>query len=121
MRIIIVVTIALFLSTGAACTTFGTTLKENVAVDGNIIDKLIALINEYAGKADDAVDMEELNAVYQAFKQEMAEFTKKNADGIAAFDTDFSTQQQEEYKTALDTAVRLFQKSLEKKAMQFLR
>ena len=114
MRIIIVVTIALFLSTGAACTTFGTTLKDNVAVDGNIIDKLIALINEYAGKADDAVDMEE-------FKQEMAEFTKKNADGIAAFDTDFSTQQQEEYKTALDTAVRLFQKSLEKKAMQFLR
>lgn len=120
MRTLLAVTIALLLSGGTVLATPAMAVKSNVAVAENILDKLIALVKEYTGRVEAATSMEELDTAYRAFKQEMAEFTEKNATEIAAFDNELSKEQQEMYKSALEKAVKHFEKSLEKKAMQFL-
>ena len=120
MRTLIVAFIVLFLSGGAVSATPVTAVKGYVIMDGNILDKLIAMVKEYVGRVETATAMEELDAIYQTFKQEMADFTEKHADEIAAFDKSLSTEQIEKYKSAFETAVKHFEKALEKKAMLFL-
>ena len=120
MRTLLAVTIALLLSGGTVLATPAMAVKSNVAVAENILDKLIAMVKEYVGRVETATAMEELDAIYQTFKQEMADFTEKHADEIAAFDKSLSTEQIEKYKSAFETAVKHFEKALEKKAMLFL-
>jgi predicted nucleic acid-binding Zn-ribbon protein len=95
-------------------------VKSNVAVAENILDKLIALVKEYTGRVEAATSMEELDTAYWAFKQEMAEFTERHADEIASFDKNLTTEEVEKYKVAFETAIKHFEKSLEKKARQFM-
>ena len=58
--------------------------EKDVAV--NVLDKLIALVNDYTKRADEALSMEELKTVYAEFEKAMASFSKDNADEIAKFD-----------------------------------
>ena len=87
----------------------------------NILDKLIAMVNDYTKRADEALSMEELQAVYAGFEQAMASFLKDNADEIAKFDANLSDNMKEKYEAELSKAVKQFEKSLEKKAMQFMK
>lgn len=120
MRTLLAVTIALLLSGGTVLATPAMAVKSNVAVAENILDKLIALVKEYTGRVEAATSMEELDTAYRAFKQEMAEFTERHADEIASFDKNLTTEEVEKYKVAFETAIKHFEKSLEKKAMQFM-
>ena len=87
----------------------------------NILDKLIAMVNDYTKRADEALSMDELQAVYAGFEQAMASFLKDNADEIAEFDVNLSDNMKEKYEAELSKAVKQFEKSLEKKAMQFMK
>lgn len=120
MRTLLAVTIALLLSGGTVLATPAMAVKSNVAVAENILDKLIALVKEYTGKVEAATSMEELDTAYRAFKQEMAEFGEKHAGEIASFDKNLTTEEVEKYKVAFETAIKHFEKSLEKKARQFM-
>lgn len=120
MRTLLAVTIALLLSGGIVLATPAMAVKSNVAVSENILDKLIALVKEYTGRVEAATSMEELDTAYRAFKQEMAEFTERHADEIASFDKNLTTEEVEKYKVAFETAIKHFEKSLEKKARQFM-
>ena len=120
MRTLLSVTIALLLSGGTVLATPAMAVKSNVAVAENILDKLIALVKEYTGRVEAATSMEELDTAYRAFKQEMAEFTERHADEIASFDKNLTTEEVEKYKVAFETAIKHFEKSLEKKARQFM-
>ncbi|MBR5478457.1 MAG: hypothetical protein IKV19_08485 [Bacteroidaceae bacterium] len=120
MRTLIVAFIVLFLSGGAVSATPVTAVKGYVIMDGNILDKLIAMVKEYVGRVETATAMEELDTAYRAFKQEMAEFTERHADEIASFDKNLTTEEIEKYKVAFVTAIKHFEKSLEKKARQFM-
>lgn len=120
MRTLLAVTIALLLSGGTVLATPAMAVKSNVAVAENILDKLIALVKEYTSRVEAATSMEELDTAYRAFKQEMAEFTERHAAEIASFDKNLTTEEIEKYKVAFETAIKHFEKSLEKKAMQFL-
>lgn len=120
MRTLLAVTIALLLSGATVLATPAMAVKSNVAVAENILDKLIALVKEYTGRVEAATSMEELDTAYRAFKQEMAEFTERHADEIASFDKNLTTEEVEKYKVAFETAIKHFEKSLEKKARQFM-
>ena len=120
MRTLLSVTIALLLSGGTVLATPAMAVKSNVAVAENILDKLIALVKEYTGRVEAATSMEELDTAYRAFKQEMAEFTERHADEIVSFDKNLTTEEVEKYKVAFETAIKHFEKSLEKKARQFM-
>lgn len=87
----------------------------------NILDKLIAMVNDYTKRAHEALSMEELQNVYAEFEKAMASFLKDNADEIAKFDTNLSGNMKEKYEAELSKAVKQFEKSLEKKAMQFMK
>jgi hypothetical protein len=118
--LVAVVALSLFCETvsatenGAACNTVSVT-------SANIIDELIALVNDYTKRVEAAESIEELEELYATLVTAMKEFAKKNAAEIAAFDENITIEKEKEYKAALDAAVRQFEKALEKKAMQFLR
>lgn len=97
-----------------------TCVIDKVVVSENILDKLVSLVKEYTNRVETVTTFEELDVTYRAFKKEMADFVEKYDAEIAAFDKNLSTQQVEQYKSELETAIRQFEKSLEKKAMQFL-
>jgi uncharacterized protein (UPF0210 family) len=92
--------------------------EKDVAV--NVLDKLIALVNDYTKRADEALSMEELKTVYAEFEQAMASFSKDNADEIAKFDAELTGKMKEKYEAELSKVMKQFESALEKKAMKFL-
>jgi hypothetical protein len=92
--------------------------ERDVAV--NVLDKLIALVNDYTKRADEALSSEELKAVYVGFEQAMASFSKDNADEIAKFDAHLTDKVKENYEAELSKVMKQFESALEKKAMKFL-
>ena len=87
---------------------------------GNILDKLIALVNGYAKKVDAVGSMEELEVVYAEFEQAVVSFTKENAREIAKFDTRLTDKMKTDYAAELAKAIQQFKAALEKKAMEIL-
>jgi uncharacterized protein (UPF0210 family) len=92
--------------------------EKDVAV--NVLDKLIALVNDYTKRADEALSMEELKTVYAEFEQAMASFSKDNADEIAKFDAELTGKMKDKYEAELSKVMKQFESALEKKAMKFL-
>lgn len=113
MRRLLFAILAVTLLGGTASAT-----EKDVAV--NVLDKLIALVNDYTKRADEALSMEELQAVYVGFEQAMASFSKDNADEIAKFDAHLTDKVKENYEAELSKAMKLFQAALEKKAGELL-
>ena len=91
-----------------------------VVATGNILDKLIVVVNGYSGKVGAAVSMEEVEAVYAEFEQAIASFTKENTGEIAKFDARLTDKMKADYAAELAKAIRRFKAALEKKAMEFL-
>ena len=92
--------------------------EKDVAV--NVLDKLIALVNDYTKRADESLSMEELKTVYAEFEQAMVSFSKDNADEIAKFDAKLTGKMKEKYEAELSKVMKQFESALEKKAMKFL-
>lgn len=113
MRTLLFALLAVTLLGGTASAT-----ERDVAT--NVLDKLIALVNDYTKRADEALSMEELQAVYAGFEQAMASFSKDNADEIAKFDAHLTDKVKENYEAELSKAMKLFQAALEKKADELL-
>ena len=108
------------LSGTSAAMAGGITGKAAVVATGNILDKLIVVVNGYTGKVGAAVSMEEVEAVYAEFEQTIASFTKENAGEIAKFDALLTDKMKADYAAELAKAIRRFKATLEKKAMEFL-
>ena len=98
----------------------GTASATEKDVAANVLDKLIALVNDYTKRADEALSMEELKTVYAEFEQAMASFSKDNADEIAKFDAELTGKMKEKYEAELSKVMKQFESALEKKAMKFL-
>ena len=114
MRRLLFATLAVLLfGSGTASAT-----EKYVAV--NVLDKLIALVNDYTKRADEALSMEELKTVYAEFEQAMASFSKDNADEIAKFDAHLTGKVKENYEAELSKAIRQFKAALERRAMKFI-
>jgi uncharacterized protein (UPF0210 family) len=113
MRRLLFVLLAVLFFNGMASAT-----EKDVAV--NVLDKLIALVNDYTKRADEALSMEELKTVYAEFEQAMASFSKDNADEIAKFDAELTGKMKEKYEAELSKVMKQFESALEKKAMKFL-
>ena len=120
MRTFLTAVIVVSLFSGTAVSTGSSIATNNVVAAENVLDKLIALVKEYTNRVETVTSMEELEVTYHAFKQEMAKFADKHAAEISSFDKNLSLEQLEKYKSALETSIKHFEKSLEKKAMQFL-
>ena len=122
MRTLTVVAVALFLFNGTMHAMVNGAVSNAVTVTtGNILDKLIDLVNDYTKRVETAGTIDELNELYAGLVTAMKQFAKNNAAELAAFDADITAQKEKEYKVALDAAVKQFEKALEKKAMQFFR
>ena len=123
MKKFLMAAIAVFMMAGSAVAADNIVVVENnvttVATE-NIVDKLIALVKEYTKKVNAADTMEALDTAYKGFEQAMAEFAEKNAKEIADFDASLTEEQGKKYEAALEKAVGLFKKAVEKKAMKFL-
>ena len=112
---------AMFLLSGtSAAMAGGITGKAAVVATGNILDKLIVVVNGYAKKVDAVGSMVEVEAVYAEFEQAIASFTKENAGEIAKFDAQLTDKMKADYAAELAKAIRRFKAALEKKAMEFL-
>ena len=120
MRNLLTAIILLSLLSGTPAVADNAAVTNGVVASENILDKLIALVKEYTGRVEAAASMEELDIAYRAFKQEMVEFTERHADEIASFDKNLTTEEVEKYKVAFETAIKHFEKSLEKKARLFM-
>ena len=121
MRGFLIAVFAMFLLSGTSAAMVDVIDGNAVSVaTGNILDKLIALVNGYAKKVGAAVSMEEVEAVYAEFEQTVASFTKENAREIAKFDAQLTDKMKADYAAELAKAIRRFKAALEKKAMEFL-
>ena len=120
MRTFLTAVIVVSLFSGTAVSTGSSIATNKVVAAENVLDKLIALVKEYTNRVETTTSMEELEVTYHAFKQEMTNFTDKHTAEISSFDKNLSQEQLEKYKSALETAIKHFERSLEKKAMQFL-
>ena len=113
MRRLLFVLLAVLFFNGTASAT-----EKDVAA--NVLDKLIALVNDYTKRADGALSMEELQTVYAKFEKAISSFAKDNADEIAKFDTNLSGKMKEKYEAELSKAIKLFESALEKRAMKLI-
>ena len=120
MRMLKTVIFSLFLSFSAVSVTAGDSAVGGVSVPGNILDKLVAMVNEYTKRVEAADSMEELKGLFAALESDLAGFVQKNAAEIAAFDAKITAEQKSAYKTELDKAVKQFEKALEKRVMQLM-
>ncbi len=121
MRGFLIAMFAMFLLSGtSAAMAGGITGKAAVVATGNILDKLIVVVNGYAKKVDAVGSMVEVEAVYAEFEQAIASFTKENAGEIAKFDAQLTDKMKADYAAELAKAIRRFKAALEKKAMEFL-
>ncbi|MBR5851848.1 MAG: hypothetical protein IKY73_04935 [Bacteroidaceae bacterium] len=122
MRTLLVAVVALSLLCGTASATENGAACYAVSVtSANILDKLIALVNDHTKRVEAAESIEELEELYAALVTAMKEFAKNNAAEISVFDENITVEKEKEYKAALDAAVKQFEKSIEKKALQFSR
>ena len=123
MKKFLMAAIAVFMMAGSAVAAENIVVVENnvtTAATENVVDKLIALVKEYTKKVNAADTMEALDTAYKGFEQAMAEFAEKNAKEIADFDANLTAEQGKKYEAAVEKAVGLFKKAVEKKAMKFL-
>ena len=123
MKKFLMAALAVFMMAGTAVATERVAVVENGVVtmaSDNIADKLIALIKEHTKKIEATETLDAFNAAYKAFEQAMVEFAEKNADEIAAFDQNLSADDQKKYEAELQKVMKQLEKSVEKKAMNFL-
>ena len=90
--------IAVFMMSGTAVATENVVVVNNNATTvqaGNVIDKLITLINGYTKKVNAVKTLDELEAMAVKFEEEMTAFEEKYADEGMALEGTLTEEQKE--------------------------
>jgi hypothetical protein len=124
MKKLLFVAVAVFMMTGTAVAAEDRAAIDNqmtVNVSGdNHLDVIISLINSYYKKVKATSTMKELEAVYESYGKEMAEYESKNASEIVNFYNSLTDRQKEKYGVEYEKALRRFMALVEEKSAKFM-
>ena len=115
--------IAVFMMSGTAVATENVVVVNNNATTvqtGNVIDKLITLINGYTKKINAVKSVEELQKWAEECYDEMMGFEEKHADEIIKLEKTLTEEQMARYETKLEQAMEAFEAAAEKKAEELI-
>jgi hypothetical protein len=123
MKKFLMTAIAVFMMSGTAVATENVVVVNNNATTvqaGNVIDKLITLINGYTKKVNAVKSVEELLKWCEECYDEMMGFEEKHADEIIKLEKTLTEEQMARYETTLEQAMEAFEAAVEKKAEQLM-
>jgi TolA-binding protein len=123
MKKFLMTAIAVFMMSGTAVATENVVVVNNNATTvqaGNVIDKLITLINGYTKKVNAVKSVEELLKWCEECCDEMMGFEEKHADEIIKLEKTLTEEQMARYETTLEQAMEAFEAAVEKKAEQLM-
>ena len=115
--------IAVFMMSGTAVATENVVVVNNNATTvqtGNVIDKLITLINGYTKKVNAVKTADELQTVAQNCFEEMTAFEEKYADEIIKLEKTLTEEQKARYETKLEQAIEAFEAAAERKTEELI-
>lgn len=115
--------IAVFMMSGTAVATENVVVVNNNATTvqaGNVIDKLITLINGYIKKVNAVKSVEELLKWSEECYDEMMGFEEKHADEIIKLEKTLTEEQMARYETKLEQAMEALEAAVEKKTEQLM-
>ncbi len=110
--------IAVFMMSGTAVVAQDVVEVDNNATmvqEGDVVDWMVALLKNYAKKADAAETLEELEVVAEQFTNAVDEFSEKYEEEIMALAAVLTEQQQIVYTEKLETAMAELEATFEKK------
>ena len=110
--------IAVFMMSGTAVVAQDVVEVDNNATmvqEGDVVDRMVALLKNYAKKADAAETLEELEVVAEQFTNAVDEFSEKYEEEIMALAAVLTEQQQIVYTEKLETAMAELEATFEKK------
>jgi TolA-binding protein len=123
MKKFLMTAIAVFMMSGTAVATENVVVVNNNATTvqaGNVIDKLITLINGYTKKVNAVKSVEELLKWCEECCDEMMGFEEKHADEIIKLEKTLTEEQMARYETKLEQAMEAFEAAVEKKTEQLM-
>ena len=115
--------IAVFMMSGTAVATENVVVVNNNATTvqaGNVIDKLITLINGYTKKVNAVKTLDELEAMAVKFEEEMTAFEEKYADEGMALEGTLTEEQKEKYEAKLEQVLEAFEAAVERKIEELI-
>lgn len=115
--------IAVFMMLGTAVATENVVVVNNNATTvqtGNVVDKLITLINGYTKKVNAVKTADELMTVAQNCFEEMMGFEEKYADEIIKLEKTLTEEQMARYETKLEQAMDAFEAAVERKTEELI-
>ena len=123
MKKFLMTAIAVFMMSGTAVATENVVVVNNNATTvqtGNVIDKLITLINGYTKKVNAVKTADELQTVAQNCFEEMTAFEEKYADEIIKLEKTLTEEQRARYETKLEQAIEAFEAAAERKTEELI-
>ena len=118
MKKFLMAAIAVFMMSGTAVVAQDVVEVDNNATmvqEGDVVDRMVALLKNYAKKADAAETLEELEVVAEQFTNAVDEFSEKYEEEIMALAAVLTEQQQIVYTEKLETAMAELEATFEKK------
>jgi protein TonB len=118
MKKFLMAAIAVFMMSGTAVVAQDVVEVDNNATmvqEGDVVDWMVALLKNYAKKADAAETLEELEVVAEQFTNAVDEFSEKYEEEIMALATVLTEQQQIVNTEKLETAMAELEATFEKK------
>ena len=115
--------IAVFMMSGTTVAIENVVVVNNNATTvqaGNVIDKLITLINGYTKKVNAVKTADELMTVAQNCFEEMMGFEEKYADEIIKLEKTLTEEQMARYETKLEQAMDAFEAAVERKTEELI-
>ena len=115
--------IAVFMMSGTAVATENVVVVNNNATTvqtGNVIDKLITLINGYTKKVNAVKSVEELLKWCEECYDEMMGFEEKHADEIIKLEKTLTEEQMARYETKIEQAMEAFEAAVERKTEELI-
>ena len=115
--------IAVFMMSGTAVATENVVVVNNNATTvqaGNVIDKLITLLNGYTKKVNAVKSVEELLKLSEECYDEIMGFEEKHADEIIKLEKTLTEEQKARYETKLEQVIEAFEAAVEKKTEQLM-
>lgn len=115
--------IAVFMMSGTAVATENVVVVNNNATTvqaGNVIDKLITLLNGYTKKVNAVKSVEELLKLSEECYDEIMGFEEKHADEIIKLEKTLTEEQKARYETKLEQAIEAFEAAAERKTEELI-
>ena len=118
MKKFLMAAIAVFMMSGTAVVAQDVVEADNNATtvqEGDVVDRMVALLKNYAKKADAAETLEELEVVAEQFTNAVDEFSEKYEEEIMALAAVLTEQQRIVNTEKLETALAELEATFEKK------